>query len=59
MVDKRKLAVTAGMLAMIGVDFASGPDSTAYWRSKPTTKPTGSTTKRAKIKAARKQRRQQ
>jgi len=40
--------------AIIGMDFALSPDTTAYWPRKP--KPAPNPKKRAKVKAARKQR---
>jgi hypothetical protein len=44
--------------AIIGMDFAREPDRTAYWS--PSRKPkTPDPKKRAKVKAARKQRRKQ
>ena len=47
-----RLSVLAA--AIIGMDFALGPDTTAYWPRKP--KPAPSPKKRTKVKAARKQR---
>lgn len=48
------LAALAQPTFLFGADFAREPDRTIYRRLKP--KPTGPTTKRAKVKAARKQR---
>lgn len=41
-------------LVHIGIDMATGPDQTAYWPRRKPEPP--STKKRAKVKAARKQR---
>lgn len=48
------MMANAGRAKFLGVDLASGPDETAYWPRKPA--PSGPTPKRAKVKAARKQR---
>ena len=54
--SRRLSTIIAGAAMLIGFDLAREPDRTAHWPVKP--KPT-ETTERAKVKAARKQRRTQ